>query len=353
MQAPFFAGDLKQQPITPLVASSRLTVSVVICAYTEDRWDNLVAAVRSVRYQLRSADELLVVIDHNDTLFRRATEAFPDAEVVSNSAEVRGIAGARNSGVIHAHGDIIAYLDDDAIAEPEWLRELLAPYRDPEVIGTGSRVDPGWPGRKPDWFPDEFGWVVGCSYKGQPEVVAPVRNFIANGMSLRREAFNKAGDFLTDIGRIGKVPLGCEETELCIRVGKSFPSDKLLHVPSARVQHNVPVERLTLKYFILRCLAEGLSKHAISRYTGAGPALETERIYTLKVLPHGLLRGLHKAARGNLSGAAEALAIIVGLIATTAGYIGGRFNVFLRLSAIWGDRGIRGRNMPNSVAVHS
>jgi len=329
-----------------------ISTSVVLCAYTEERWDTLVAAVQSARDQLHPADQLIMVIDHNDSLLSRAAAAFPDVEVIENLADSRGIAGARNTGICHARCDIIAYLDDDAIAEPEWLQELLAPYKDPAVIGTGSHIQPAWSKGKPGWFPDEFGWVVGCSYRGQPEVVAPVRNFIANGMSLRREAFEQAGLFLTDIGRIGVVPLGCEETELCIRVKKHFPDHQLLHIPTARLHHHVPSERLTIRYFVLRCFAEGLSKDAVTRYAGSGPGLSTEWDYTLKTLPRGFRSGLRTAVQGDMSGIGEAFLILLGFATTVVGYLGGRSGVFARLTAFWGDRKIRGRNMPRSVAGH-
>lgn len=333
-----------QVPVSP----DGLTASVVICAYTEERWDTLVTAVRSVRDQLRPADQVMVVIDHNDALLRRAVQAFPQVEIVSNVAETRGIAGARNTGVHYNRCSVIAYLDDDATAEPKWLQELLAPYDDPAVIGTGSQIDPTWIGQRPSWFPDEFGWVVGCSYRGQPTVLAPVRNCIANGMSLKKEAFDEAGLFLTDIGRVGVVPLGCEETELCIRVGKHFPESILLHVPTARVHHDVPAIRLTVRYFMLRCFGEGLSKDVVSRHAGRGPALSAERDYTLKVLPRGVGRSLQSAARGHLSGIGKAIMIIVGFLATLVGYLGGRSGIFARFVAIWGDRSKWGRNAPRS-----
>ncbi len=120
------------------------------------------------RRHLHPCDQLVIVIDHNEQLLQRTSRAFPTAEVVKNTAELRGIAGARNSGVHYSRSDVIAYLDDDAVAERDWLLELLAPYKDPTVIGTGSRIDPAWSARKPRWFPDEFGWVVGCSYRGSP-----------------------------------------------------------------------------------------------------------------------------------------------------------------------------------------
>jgi glucosyl-dolichyl phosphate glucuronosyltransferase len=331
------------------VTERELTVSVVICAYSEERWETLEGAVKSVHDQVHHADQLLIVIDHNTPLLQRAAVAFPEAEVVSNLAERRGIAGARNSGVHYNRCGVIAYLDDDAAADPYWLQELLAPYENSAVIGTGSQIDAAWTGQKPKWFPEEFGWVVGCSYRGQPTVLAPVRNFIANGMSLKSEAFDEAGLFLTDIGRVGVVPLGCEETELCIRVGKQFPDSVLLHVPTARILHDVPSARLTVRYFLLRCVAEGLSKDAVSKYTGTGPALSTERDYSLNVLPRGIGRCLRSAARGDLGKMTEAVMIVVGFAATVAGYLGGRSGIFVRAIALWGDRSIQGRNDPRSM----
>ena len=101
----------------------------------------------------------------------------------------RGISGARNSGIAAARGAIIAFLDDDAIAAPDWLEQLLAGYSSPNVLGVGGAIEPQWQGGRPRWFPPEFDWVVGCTYLGhaargcagaQPDrlqYVVPARGF--------------------------------------------------------------------------------------------------------------------------------------------------------------------------------
>ncbi|HET7094259.1 MAG TPA: glycosyltransferase family 2 protein, partial [Thermomicrobiales bacterium] len=191
-------------------------VSVVICAYADDRWPDLLAAVASVQTQTPAAREIIVVVDHNDALLDRVRTQIPGVAAVAN-VEPRGLSGARNSGVAASGGAIVAFLDDDATAAPDWLHQLCAAYDDPWVLGVGGAVEPAWAGGRPAWFPDEFDWVVGCTYRGMPGQTAPVRNLIGANMSFRRCVLEAVGGFRSGIGRIGALPVGCEETELCIR----------------------------------------------------------------------------------------------------------------------------------------
>lgn len=298
--------------------------STVVCAYSLDRWPDLVQAVLSLQQQEPDPPEIVVVVDHNDALLERVRARLPGVKVVPNR-HVRGLSGARNSGIEAASGEIVAFLDDDAVADPDWLERLGAHYADPGVLGVGGAVIPRWAGgRRPRWFPPEFGWVVGCSYVGQPTQLASVRNLIGANMSYRREVLERAGSFREGIGRIGRRPLGCEETELSIRALRRFPEGRVLYDPAARVGHSVPRSRQTVRYFLERCYAEGLSKALVTRLVGAGRGLSSERTYTLHVLPRGVLIGLRMAARGHVSGLGRALAIVVGLGVTTIGYLVGR-----------------------------
>jgi GT2 family glycosyltransferase/O-antigen/teichoic acid export membrane protein len=297
------------------------TVTVVICAYTERRWDSLVDAIRSMRIQRRRPDQLIVVIDHNEELLRRAQSTFPsDVEVLAN-AEVTGLSGARNTGVRVATSDVVAFLDDDAEADPGWLEELLAQYL-PHVAGAGGVAMPVWPGSdRPRWFPPEFDWVVGCSYRGLPDSVAPQRNLIGAAMSFRRLVFDKVGPFDTDMGRLGTIPLGCEETEFALRVRETFVGTELVHVPLAMVHHHVGPERTKVRYFLRRCYAEGVSKAAVAQRAGSERALASERAYVRSTLPRGVLGGLRAGLRGDLGGFARSVMIVIGLLTTTAGYV--------------------------------
>ena len=300
------------------------TVTVVICAYTERRWHSLLNAVASLRAQRRPPDQYLVVIDHNEQLFDRARRFFPSDVEVIESVDHRGLSGARNTGVRRAKGDVVAFLDDDAEADPRWLEELVGHYR-PRIAGAGGVAVPVWPGRdRPRWFPPEFDWVVGCSYRGLPSTVMPQRNLIGATMSFRRSVFDMVGSFDTAIGRRGSVPLGCEETEFSLRVRRALVGAELLHVPPAIVHHYVAAERATVSYFLRRCYAEGISKAVVAQRAGSEQALSSERRYVLSTLPGGVVEGLRAGLRGDLGGLARSAMICVGLVATTVGYLVGR-----------------------------
>jgi len=303
-------------------------VSVVICAYTEARWADLVGAVRSVLEQTVRPLEVIVVCDHNARLLERVPAELPLVTAVANT-ERRGLSGARNSGVRAAGGEIVAFLDDDARAAPDWLEALLEPYQDPRVMGVGGAVEPLWPDGRPRRFPAEFDWVVGCSYRGLPAGRSPVRNPIGANMSLRRGVFAAVGGFLTDVGRVGGWPLGCEETELCIRVRRRLPGSVIVYEPRARVRHQVTQERLCWRYFRRRCYSEGLSKAVVARHAGWQAGLASERSYATRTLPRGVARGLADAALGgDAAGLARAGAIVAGLGITTLGYAVGRVRRF-------------------------
>lgn len=313
------------------------TVSVVICAYTMRRWDDLRAAVDSVLIQTVPAEEILLVIDHNTELFEVSQEAFAGTKVwVLANDERQGLSGARNTGVAAAIGDVVAFLDDDASADVNWIHHLTRHYADPAVFGVGGHATPLWPEQRPAWMPTEFDWVVGCSYTGQPRQASPVRNFIGCNMSLRRSVFAEIGGFSHAVGRIGKTPLGCEETELCIRLAQHYQGAVLMYDPAMRVNHRVSEDRTHLRYFLRRCYSEGLSKAVVSQLVGSDDALGSERTYVTRTLPGGVLRGVVDAVarRGGGTSRAAALgrsaSIIVGLAVTVAGYAVGRARIKLR-----------------------
>jgi len=304
-------------------SGERPTISVVVCAYTEDRWEELVAAVASIARQTQPARDVIVVCDHNDALLERARRELTGATVISNDRP-RGLAGARNAGVAAAHGAVVAFLDDDAIAAPDWLDRLANAYAGPLVLGVGGSIEAVWVSGRPPAFPPEFDWIVGCTYRGMPSSRRPVRNLIGANMSIRRDVIDEVGAFRDGIGRVGTRPLGCEETELCIRAGKRWPSGVFLYEPRAAVLHRVPAARATRSYFWSRCWAEGLSKAAVARSVGADGALASERTYATRTLPRGIAGGVADVLRGDRSGLARAAMIVSGLAVTTAGYVTGR-----------------------------
>lgn len=305
-------------------ASARLpTVSVVICAYSLERWPELAAAIESIVEGDEQPDEIIVVADHNSTLLERMRAEFPHVLAVENTGP-RGLSGARNAGIARATGEVVAFIDDDAVAEREWLGLLRACFLDGSVAGAGGSVEPEWSGRRPRWFPEEFDWVVGCTYRGLPEETAPVRNLIGANMAVRRHLFDLVGGFEPALGRGGANTMGCEETDFFIRARRSARDSVLLLEPAARVRHRVPMERQSIRYFLRRCFGEGKSKALLVRRLGSSDGLSAERRYTLHVLPQGVLRGVAVVGRRDFWGPVRSAAIIAGLTTTAAGYVAAR-----------------------------
>ncbi len=302
------------------------TISVIICAYSYERWESLVVAVTSVQAQCLSAQEIVIVIDHNDQLLQKAQAYFSTCRVISNT-EGSGLSGARNTGLAAAHGTLLAFLDDDAQAEQDWLLQMHTALQDTRALGVGSAVLPDWEGEWPFWFPPEFYWVVGCTYRGMPRTNAPIRNPVGASMCIRREVFEEIGGFRSEIGRVGTVPVGCEETELCIRARQHWPERYFLYLPQVRVFHAVPRKRITWSYFCSRCYAEGLSKAVVSRFVGASSALSSESSYALVTLPGAVLWNLAAALfTWRVTYLTRALLIVLGLMITTTGYIIGKYS---------------------------
>ena len=299
-----------------------LSMCVVICAYTVDRWDDVLAAVASVQSQTTAAQEIVVVVDHNPELYVRLRAALPDVTVVQNQHQ-RGLSGGKDTGVEVTSSDVVAFLDDDAVAHPDWLGYFRDAYTDDCIVGVGGTTLPLWTSDRPQWFPKEFDWVLGCTFTGREP--GPVRNLLGGNASFRREVFSVAGGFPSHIGRTSAQhrPLGCEETEFCIRVHQRRPDWTYLFEPRAVIWHRVGAERERFSYFRSRCFAEGLSKAAVTRSVGVADGLSVERTYTARTLTRGVARGLGDALRGDRAGIGRSCAISVGLLAAAAGYARG------------------------------
>ena len=262
--------------------------AIVLAAYDSARWPDTLAAIRSVQAQQRPADEIILVVDHNPELLEQATAELPAVRVMPN-VRARGASGARNTGVAATAADVVAFLDDDAVAEPQWLGELLAVLARPDVVGVGGRLLPLWPQDRPRWFPEEFYWVVGASYRGMPEQVAPVRNVWSGSMALRRWDFEAVDGFREGFGKTGNRSRP-EDTDLCLRVAEAAPGRNWMYVPTAGAGHRVPPVRAGVPFFFSRCWHEGRGKAELARATARRPDRRA-LVHQARCSPAGSARG--------------------------------------------------------------
>jgi GT2 family glycosyltransferase len=289
-------------------------VSAVVCTYSPDRRSQLLAAVESLRRQTCSPSEIVVVVDHHPGLLADLRRSLPDV-VVRESRRTPGLSGSRNEALAICRAELVAFLDDDAIAAPDWLASLLHHLADPTVMGTGGYACLDWESGRPAWFPAEFDWVVGGSYRGLPERAADVRNVLGSNMAFRTELVRGVGGFHEGVGRVGTRPVGCEETELCIRLRQRWPARRIVYEPMARVVHRVPAARARVGYYVARCYAEGASKARVASLVGGRDATASERRHALRALPLGVAR---EVRHGRLLRGA---AITAGLVTVAAGFL--------------------------------
>ena len=327
---------------TPKGDESLLSASVVICAYTEERWEMLVDAVVSSLTQSHHPSQVILVIDHNPSLYERCLASLEDWKAIAQSEVLvlenrlrKGLGGARTTGTQACTGQAVIFLDDDAVASPNWLEKLVMPFAQQEVMMTSGWIVPKWVTSRPRWFPDEFLWVVGCSYEGLPESGAIIRNPIGASMAIRKSVIDEVGMFESRLGRKSNDGNGCEETEYAIRARQQFPEMVVIHAADSLVEHLVPAGRTELRYFFTRCWREGRSKAILVDIAGRDDSLSAERNYLRSTLPRGVAKGMRRLTTWGRSAA-----IIGGAFATAAGYavtririsISGRFQPVVAIS---------------------
>jgi len=241
-----------------------MKISVVISTYTVDRLNHVIKCVESIKNQSLKPNEILLVVDPIDEVVETYKKTIKNVKVVVSDGF--GLSKARNKGVLESKGDIIAFIDDDAWADRYWLERIIKNYLDDEeVYCVGGKIIPVFENSRPKWLPEELDWIVGCTYKGMPEVKSEIRNPIGANMSFRREAFEIAGLFREEVGRYGKRLLSGEEAEFAMRLKKLNPDAKIVYDPSAIVYHHVPANRCKFGYAIKRAYYEGFSKAILAK----------------------------------------------------------------------------------------
>lgn len=317
-----------------MTSTTPAEASIVIPCHSERGWDALVGAVASALAQRPAPAEVVVVVDHNPRLHERAGRQFTGATVLENRFE-QGASGARNTGAWHTGTPLVAFLDGDIAAGPDWLARLLAPFADPAVIGTGGAIAAAWERSRPGWMPDELLWAVGGSYTGMPTTTAPVRNVWSASMAVRRDAFAAVGGFREGFGKVGSRNRP-EDTDLCLRMSEG--GGRWMYVPGAVVAHDVPAERSTFRFLLRRCYAEGRGKVQMARLLDGSRSLGAERSYLTRTLPRAVLRDLSGAVGPRAGGpsrqehAARAGAVLAAVAAAAAG------GAVETLSARWRER---------------
>ncbi len=238
-----------------------MQVSVVICTYAMERYDVFSACVESVLAQTYEPLEVVIVVDGNDEVFERVQADFGEEErtVLHCNEENQGISYSRTKGAKIATGEVVAFIDDDAVAEPDWVAELASVYDDRSVLAVGGHVAPDWLIEKPDFFPAEFYWLVGCDERGMGEHMAELRNTYGSNISFRREIFLNVGGYDENTGRKGDRHIQAHEAPVCIRMANRYGRG-VIYNTNAVVHHKLFAYRGDFRWLVFRSFWQGYSK---------------------------------------------------------------------------------------------
>ena len=246
-----------------------MRVSVVLCEHDPERYPDCREAADSVLDQTHDDVELVVVSDGDPEVcaafrdeYGDGVETAHDVRVVCLEENV-GLLDARNAGAEAASGEVVAFIDDDAIASEDWIERLVDVYEERDVPAVGGKMTPLWVAGEPSFLPEEFYWLVGVTHRGFADGPGEVRNTFGSNISFRREVFVDLGGFESDIGgRIGGANLQGGETELCARMAEEY-GHGVYYAPDAEVGHKVFQYRTKLGWLLDRAFWQGYSKRGM------------------------------------------------------------------------------------------
>ena len=231
---------------------------------------------------------------------------------------------ARNLGLRTATADIIAFTDDDIVADRYWAENLLSTYRETDAIAVGGRIEPLWLEVKPDYLPGELYWLIGATDRSfLPDNVTETRNVFGPNMSFRKEVFDAIGYFNERLGfaKRGTSYIQGEEAEFGLRIINTFKRGTLYN-PDALIFHKVPASKLKIATLIKRAFYQGYSKVLIQKTIKNTEILNPERAYLRRIFSKSIPRYLTKALTGpeRLAEAKKLAVLITCVCATGIGF---------------------------------
>lgn len=189
-----------------------------------------------------------------------------------------GLNNARNCGIANAQGEILVFLDDDALVPSYWLTNILKYFaQDAQVYALGSKVIAQFTSPAPDWIDQRLGLYISNFDRGEQAEKLFYNEYPRGAnMAFRREAFSKFGLFRDCFDRKGKSLMSYGDIEMCYRLDHGGYT--VLYVPDAEVLHLIRGDRLNEAWFQKRFYWQGRSE-------GLFELLHYGRRYVLKKFP--------------------------------------------------------------------
>lgn len=231
-----------------------MKITVIMCTY--QRCHSLAKALQSVAATtLPSAVEWEVLVVDNNSSDRTRDVVEEISCLYPNRFrylfEPRpGKSNALNAGIRDARGDILAFMDDDVIAEPTWLQNLTLPLRNGQWAGVGGRILPEPSFSPPRWLPlqDRYALAPLAVFDLGTKPGLLTEPPFGTNMAFQREVFERYGGFRIDLGPRPGSEIRSEDSEFGHRLLAG--GERLFYEPSAVIYHSVPQNRIQKAYFL-------------------------------------------------------------------------------------------------------
>ncbi|BAY22554.1 glycosyl transferase family protein [Calothrix sp. NIES-2100] len=271
-----------------------IQISAIICTHNRDTY--LGAAIDSLLAQDFAANFEVVVVDNgsSDRTCEVVAQRASNPRLKYVFEPIVGLSVARNTGANVASGEILAYLDDDAVASDRWLQVFYDAFNNNSQLAiAGGKVTLLWPQgvRQPQWLSSGLTSNLGAYDLGDSPILINQPGLTPRGLnySIRRSFLAEIGGFDPHLGRVGKNLLSNEElqmTECALQQGW-----QVAYLPEALVAHNVAPERLNRSWFLNRGWWQGISECYREQLAGKAG------ISQLQWGSERFIRGLYKASQ--------------------------------------------------------
>ena len=250
-------------------------LTAIICTYNRARYVGKLLESIAANDLAKTEYELLLVDNNCTDNTREVCEAFaaahPDVLFRYTTEPEQGLSAAKNRGIKEAKGDIIVYIDDDALVDPWYLRtyaEWFATH--PETMACGGPIEPLYETSEPDWMtPYTKALLTAWMNYGEKVREYPRGRYPGGGnAAYRKEVFEQVGGFNTALGRKGGNLMGSEEKDIFDKMHTL--NMQILYLPEPVLHHCIPQAKLEKPYFDRLTLQMGISERqrtlAISKF---------------------------------------------------------------------------------------
>ena len=229
-------------------------ISVILCTYNRQKY--IYNVLRSIAENTLPHDQYEIVLVNNNNTDDTAAECrrfsgdYPDIAFRYCVETNQGLSYARNRGIRESQGDLLAYVDDDATVNPQYLESYATFFaRHPQAVAAGGPILPVYETEEPRWMSHYTRQLItGRLYHGDSERQFPRDSYPGGGNACyRRSVFDTIGLFNVELGRKGNSLIGAEEKDLFDKMNSH--NMKFYYIPTAILYHIIAPYKLTDDYF--------------------------------------------------------------------------------------------------------